>query len=148
MFVTQQTHQRWNNVGRQRSSTLFHRWYLVENESWADVHLSTLFQCRQNNVEATSIELRWFIVDKPMLFKRWNLIEIESWVDVCSSMWFQRWQSNVETTLKELPQFNINDPMLFQRCIWLKMKFESMYVHRRCFNVGKTALKQLFQLLH
>ena len=52
----------------QRSSMLFQRWYLVENESWADVHLSTLFQRWQNNVETTLIELRRFNVDEPTLF--------------------------------------------------------------------------------
>ena len=104
-----------NNVDRQRLSTLFQRWYLVENESWADVHLSTLFQRWQNNVEATSIELRWFNVYEPMLSQRWNLVEIESWANVCLSTLFQRWWNNVETTLKELLQFNVDDPMLFQR---------------------------------
>ena len=44
---SQQTHQRWSNVDRQHSSTLFQRWHLVENESWADVCLSTLFERRQ-----------------------------------------------------------------------------------------------------
>ena len=82
--------QRWNNVDRQRSSTLFRRWYLVENESWADVHLSMLFQHWQNNVETTSIELRRFNVDKTTLFQRWNLVENESWADVCLSTLFQR----------------------------------------------------------
>ena len=105
----------WNNVDRQRSSTLFQRWYLVENESWADVHLSTLFQRWQNNVETTLIELRRFNVDEPMLFQRWNLVENESWADVCLSTLFQRWQNNVETTLIELRWFNVDDPMLFQR---------------------------------
>ena len=55
----------------------------VENESWTDTHLSTLFQRWQNNVETTSIELRWFNFDEQMLFQRWNLVEIESWADVC-----------------------------------------------------------------
>ena len=91
-----QTHQRWNNVDCQRSSTLFQHGYLVENESWADVHLSTLFQSWQNNVEATSTELRWFNIDEPILFQRWNLVEIESWADVCSSTLFQRWENNIE----------------------------------------------------
>ena len=35
--------QCWNNLDRQRWSTLFQLWYLVENENWVDVHLSTLF---------------------------------------------------------------------------------------------------------
>ena len=91
------------------------RWYLVENESWADVHLSTLFQRWRNNVETILIELRRFNVDKPTLFQRWNLVENESWADVCLSTLFQRWQNNVETTLIELRWFNVDDPMLFQR---------------------------------
>ena len=48
----------------------------------------------------------------------------------------QRW-FNVETTLI----INVH-----QRCfnvdIWLKMKVEPTYIYRRCFNVGKTTLKQ------
>ena len=100
IFPTQQTHQ---------------GWYLVENESWADVHLSTLFQRWQNSVETSLIELRGFNVDEPTLFQRWNLIENESWADVCLSTLFQRWQSNVETRLIELRWFHADDdPMLFQ----------------------------------
>ena len=33
--------QRWNNVDRQRSSTFFQHWYLVENESWNNPFLYT-----------------------------------------------------------------------------------------------------------
>ena len=115
--------KRWNNVDCQRLSMLFQRWYLVESESWADAHLSTLPQHWQNNVEATSIKLRWLNVDEPMLFQRWNLVEIESWANVCLLKLFQRWQNNVETTLKELRQFNIDDPMLFQS--WYLVENES-----------------------
>ena len=110
----QQTHQRWINVDRQRSSTLFQCWYLAENESWADVHLSTLFQRCQNNVKTTLIELRRFSVDEPTLFQRWNLVENESWVDVCLSTLFLRWENNAETTLIELRWFNVDDPILLQ----------------------------------
>ena len=53
-------------------STLSRRWYLVENESWAEVHLSTFFLSWQNNVETTSIEIHRFNVDKTTLFQRWN----------------------------------------------------------------------------
>ena len=106
--TTQQTHK---------------RWYLVENETWVDIHLSTLFQRWQNNVEATSIELCWFNIDEPMLFQHWNLVEIESWANVCLSTLFQRWQNNVETTLKELHQFNVDDLTLFQR--WYLVENES-----------------------
>ena len=103
---------------KQRWSSTFidvvSRWYLVENESWADVHLSTLFQRWQNNVETTLIELHRFNVDEPTLFQRWNLVENESWANVCLSTWFQFWQNNVEATLIELRWFNVDDPMLFQ----------------------------------
>ena len=103
------------NHHRQRSSTLFQRWYLVENESWADVHLSTLFQRWQNNIETTLIELRRFNVDEPTLLQRWNLVENESWADACLLTLFQRWQNNVETTFIELRWFNVDDIILFQR---------------------------------
>ena len=131
--TTQQTHK---------------RWYLVENETWVDVHLSTLFQRWQNNVEATSIELCWFNIDEPMLFQHWNLVEIGSWADVCLSALFQRWQNMLKQHWKNY----INSMSMTQCCfnvdIWIKIKVESMYVHRRCFDVEKTASKQLRQLLH
>ena len=47
---TSTLNQLWKNVDYQHSSTLFQRWNLVENESWADVYLSTLFQHWQTNV--------------------------------------------------------------------------------------------------
>ena len=76
------------------------------------------------DVEATSIELRWFNVDESILFQRWNLVEIESWADVwLVSMLFQRWQNKVETTLKELRQFNVDESVLFQR--WYLVENES-----------------------
>ena len=71
---------------------LFKRLYFVENDSWVYVHLSSLFQPWQNNVETTSTELRWFNVDEQMLFQLWNLVENKSWADVWLSMLFQRWQ--------------------------------------------------------
>ena len=44
-----------------------------------------------------------------------------------------------------LPSKHIN-LIVHQRCfnvdIWLKMKIEPTYIYRRCFNVGKTMLKQ------
>ena len=73
-LLPQQTHQRWNTVDRQRSSTLFQHWYLVENESWAKVHLSTLFQ-RWNNVDRiTLIQRRWTNVVSTLKFGwKWKL---------------------------------------------------------------------------
>ena len=52
------------------TSTSNQRWNKVENESWADVPLSTLFQGWENNVETTLTELRRFSADEPMLFQR------------------------------------------------------------------------------
>ena len=92
---TSTVNQRWNNVDRQRSTMLFQR--------------------RQNNVETTLIELRWFNVNEPALLQCWNLVENESCANVCLSTFSQRWQNNVETTLIELRWFNVDDPMLFQR---------------------------------
>ena len=111
---TQQTHQRWNNVDHQRSSTLFQHWYFVENESWADVHFST-FPRWEENVETTSIKLRRFNVYYQTLFQRWYLVENESWADLCLSTLFQRWQNNIETTLIELRWLNVDDSMLLKR---------------------------------
>ena len=57
-------------------STLFQRWYLVENESWLDVHVSTLFQHWQKNVQTTLTELRRFNVDVVstlIVSSKWNL---------------------------------------------------------------------------
>ena len=55
-------------------------------------------------------------------------------------------------TLKQHWENYINSMPMTQCCfnvdIWLKMKVESTYVHRRCFDVEKTALKQLCQLLY
>ena len=81
------------------------RLYLVENESWADLHLLMLFQRWQNNVETTSRELRRFNVDKPTLFQPWYLVENESWGDVCLSTFFivdktmlkQYWKNYVDS---------------------------------------------------
>ena len=114
-----------NNVDCQRLSKLFQRWYLVENESWADVRW-------QSNVDATSIEFGWFNVVEPMLFQHWNLVEIKRWADICLLKLFQRWQNNVETTLKELRQFSVDEPMLFQR--WYLVENESW------INIFSTAL--------
>ena len=117
------TQQTTLNQRCQRSSTLSQRWYLVENESWAGVHFSTLFQCWQNNVETKSMKLRRFNVDYPTLFQRWYLVENESWADVCLSTLFQRWQISVETMLIELRRFNVDHPILCQ--CWYLVKNES-----------------------
>ena len=45
--------------------TLFQSWNLGEKESWADVCLSTLFQCWRNNVETILKKLSRSNVDGP-----------------------------------------------------------------------------------
>ena len=133
---TSTLNQRWSNVDRQHSSTLFQRWCLVENESWANVHLSTLFQHWQNKVETMLIELRRFNVDDPTLFQRWNSVENESWADVCLLTLFQRWQNNVERITSI-------------QCWWLKVVsmlifgWKGKLSQRMFIGVEKAALKQL-----
>ena len=51
---TSKSNQRWNKLDFQSFSTLFQRWYFVENESWADICLSTLFQ-RWNEVAFSTL---------------------------------------------------------------------------------------------
>ena len=82
-------------VDRQRSSTLFQRWYFVENESWADVHFSTLCQCWQNNTESTpikttSIQRRLLNVVSTLIFGwKWKLSR-RMFTDVVSTFTKQR----------------------------------------------------------
>ena len=86
--------QRWQNNVETRSielrrfkvdeTILLQRLNLVENEIWADVCLSMLFQSWQNKVETTLKELRRFNVDDPMLFQRWYLVENKSCIYQCS----------------------------------------------------------------
>ena len=136
---TSTLNQRWNNIDPQRSSTLFQRWYLVENESWADVHLSTLFQGWQNNIGTTLTELGRFNVDEPKLFQHWNLVENESWTGACLATLFQRWQNNVETALIELRWFNVVSTLI--------LGWKGKLSQRNFIGVQKTALKQLCQYL-
>ena len=138
--ITQQTHQRWINVATTLIVNIHQRCF----KSCANVHLTTLFQRWQNNLETMLIELRRFNVDEPTLFQHWNLVENESWADVCLSTLFQRWQNNVKTTLKELRWFNVDDPMLFQR--WYLVE-NGKLSQRMFFGVEKTALKKLCQYL-
>ena len=108
MRLSQQTHQRWNNVDV---------WLKMKVEP------TYIYQHCFNIDKTTLIEWRRFNVDEPTLFQRWNLVENESWANVCLSTLFQRWQDNVETTLIELRWFNVDDPMLFQR--WYYVEKES-----------------------
>ena len=137
---TSTLNERWNNVDRQRSSTLFQRWYLVENESWADAHLSTLFQRWQNNIETTLIELRRFNVDETKLFQRWDLVENKSWADVCLSTLFQRWQNNVKRIM--------SIQCWWPNVVWtLIFDWKGKLSQRMFIGVEKRALKQLCQYL-
>ena len=124
---TSTLNQHWNNVGRQSLLTLFQHWSLVENESWADVHLSTLFQRWQNNVQTTSTALRQFKVNEI-----WNLVENESWTDVFLSTLFQRRQNICSMSITQY-RFNLD--------IRFKIKVKSTYVHQRHFDVEEISLK-------
>ena len=137
---TSTLNQGWNNVDCQHLSTLFQRWYLVENESWADVYLSTLFQRWQNNVETMLIELFRFNVDKPTLFQRWNLVENESWANVYLSTLSQRWQNKVERiTSIQCWWPNVVSMFIFD---WKGKLSQPMFI-----DVEKIALKHLCQNL-
>ena len=91
--------QRGNKVDCQHSSTLFQHWYLIENESWDDVYLSTLFQRSQNNVERiTSIQRRWTNVVSTLKFCwKWKLSR-HMFIDVVSTLTKQRW-NNIDTSI-------------------------------------------------
>ena len=67
--------------------SLFQRWNLFENESWADVCLSTLFQRWKNYVDLMLLTQCCFIVDI------WLKRKIESKYDD------RRWENSIETTL-------------------------------------------------
>ena len=122
------------NHHRQQSSTLFQRWYLVENESWADVHLSTLFQRWQNNIKTTLIELRRFKVDEPTLLQRWNSVENGSWADVCL-LTKQRWNNVHRVTWIQCWWHNLVSTSILG---WKEKLSQRMFI-----GVEKTALKQL-----
>ena len=138
MRLSQQTHQRWNNVDRQCSSTLFRRWYLVENESWADVHLSTLFQRWQNNVDRiTSIQRRWTNVVSPLKFGwKWKLSR-RMFIDVVSTLTKQRWNNVDRVTLIQCWWPNVVSMLVLG---WKGKLSQRMFI-----GVEKTALKQLCQ---
>ena len=134
----QQTHQRWINVDRQHSSTLFQRWYLVENESWANVHLSTWFQ-RWNNVDRiTSIQRRWTKVVSMLKFGwKWKLSR-RIFIDVVSTLTKQRWNNfDRVTTLIQCWWLNVVSMLILG---WKGKLSQGMFIR-----VGKIGLKQLSQ---
>ena len=122
-------------------STLKQRWYLVENESWADVHLWMLFQRWQNNIETLLIELRRWNVDEPTCFN----VEIWLKTKVEPTYVYRHCFKVDKTTLKQRWKSYVDSMMMTQCCfndgIRLKGKFESMLF----IGVEKTELKQLCQ---
>ena len=73
---------------------LFQRWNLVENESWANVCLSTLFQ-RWNNIERiTSIQCRWPSVVSTLIFSWRSKLSQRMFIGV-STLRKQHWNSFV-----------------------------------------------------
>ena len=121
---------------------MFQRWYLVENESWAGVHLSRLFQSWQNNVEKmliTSIQRRRTNVASTLKSGwKWKLSR-RMFIDVVSTLTKQRWN-------------NIDWVRLIQ-CWWANVVSKLILVlkgklsQRNFIGVDKTALKELCQYL-
>ena len=106
--------QRWNNVDRQRSSTLFRRWYLVENESWADVHLSTLFKITfkqrwKNYVSSTSLKQRCFNVEIWLKMK----VEPTHVCRRCFNVDKTRWNNTERITLIQCRYINVVSTFIF-----------------------------------
>ena len=123
----------------QRSSTLFQCWCLVENESWTDVHLSTLFQRWQNNVDRiASIQRRWTKVVPSLKFGwKWKLSR-RMFVDVVSALTKQRWNNVDRVTLTQ--------------CWWpnfvstLALGWKEKWTQGMLIDVEKTTLKQLVNI--
>ena len=119
------------------------RWYLVKNESWAGIHLSTLFPRWQNNVESTSIELRRFNVDEPTLFRGWIWLKMR-----IEPMYLYRRCFNVDKTTLKQHWKNYVDTSSMTQCffnvdIYLKMNWvnvSSLAFLRRWENSTETAL--------
>ena len=113
---------------------------MADNESWTNVHLSTLFQRWQNSIETPLIELRRFNVDETKLFQLWDLVEDKTWADVCLLTLFQRWQNNVERIMSIQCWWpNVVSTLIFG---WKGKLSQRMFIR-----VEKRGLKQLCQYL-
>ena len=110
---------------------------LVENESWADVHLWTLFQ-RWNNVDRiTLIQRRWTNVASTVKFGwKWKLSR-RVFIDVVSMLTKQRWNKVDRVTLIQCWWPNVVSTLF---SMLFSMLFQHMFI-----SVEKTALKQLCQ---
>ena len=85
--ITLQTHQRWNNVDRQRSSTLMFGWkWKLSRRTFIDV-VSILSKQRWNNVDGiTSIQRRWTNVVSTLKFGwKWKFSR-HMFMDVVSTL--------------------------------------------------------------
>ena len=94
---------RWFNVDE---PMLFQRWNLVQNETWADVCLSTLFQ-RWNNTDKTTLKQQW-----------------QNYVD-------QRWWPNVVSTLIVSWKWNLSQRMFIRVASRLRKQHLNNFIN--CF---------------
>ena len=129
VMKTQQTHQRW-------SSTFIN---IVSKFQRADVHLSTLLQRSQNNVETTLIELRRFNVDKPTLFQLWYWLKMKFEPTYVYRHFLKRWSKIDGVTLIQCWWPNVASTLIL---VWKEKLSQRMFI-----GVEKTALKQLCQYL-
>ena len=132
--------QHWSSTFINVVSTLIFGWkWELSRCPFIDV-VSALGKWRSKNVERiTSIQRRWTnIVSKLKFGWKWKLSR-RMFIDVVSTLTKQRWKNYVDSMSMTQSCFNVD--------IQLKIKIESTYVHRRCFDVDKTALKQLCQYL-
>ena len=129
VMKTQQTHQRW-------SSTFIN---IVSKFQRVDVHLSTLLQRSQNNVETTLIELRWFNVDKPTLFQLWYWLKMKVEPTYVYRHFLKRWSKIDGVTLIQCWWPNVVSTLIL---VWKEKLSQRMFI-----GVEKTALKQLCQYL-
>ena len=123
VMKTQQTHQRW-------SSTFIN---IVSKFQRVDVHLSTLLQRSQNNVETTLIELRWFNVDKPTLFQLWYWLKMKVEPTYVYRHFLKRWSKIDGVTLIQCWWPNVVSILIL---VWKEKLSQRMFI-----GVEKTALK-------
>ena len=102
------SNQRWNKVDRQHLSTLFQRWYLVKNQSWADLYLLTLFQ--HWNVVAFSTLKHGYHNFTSIVSYHQNWFWFQSKFNL-----FQRWECNVDSTLISCGQKCFLGVLIFHR---------------------------------
>ena len=98
------SNQNWKKVDCQHSSTLLQRWYLVENESWANIYLATLFQ-------------HWIeVIFSTLKYGYHNLTSIVSYHQTC--LWWKpkfNVVSTLASTFNQCWQYDVNSTLISRR---------------------------------